>query len=306
MKSFRGSLLLLLTAAIWGMAFVAQTSAADSIGSFTFNAVRSCIAALFLFAVLLGRSLVPGKRKIFPRGAVLRRTIWGGVLCGIALCVAVNLQQLGIAAYPQGVASSGRAGFLTAVYVVLVALCSPLVGKKLHPLVLLSAIGCLGGMYLLCLWRGFSSFYLGDGLELLCAVAFTVQILLVDRYTDTDGILLSCVQFLVCALLSAIPMLFFEQVSLSALRAAWLPILYAGVLSSGVGYTLQILGQKTAPPAVASILMSLESVFAALAGWVILKERLQPIELCGCGIVFACVILAQIPSFLKPPRAVKT
>ena len=293
MKSFRGSLLLLLTAAIWGMAFVAQTSAADSIGSFTFNAVRSCIAALFLFAVLLGRSLVPGKRKIFPRGAVLRRTIGGGVLCGIALCVAVNLQQLGIAAYPQGVASSGRAGFLTAVYVV-------------HPLVLLSAIGCLGGMYLLCLWRGFSSFYLGDGLELLCAVAFTVQILLVDRYTDADGILLSCVQFLVCALLSAIPMLFFEQVSLSALRAAWLPILYAGVLSSGVGYTLQILGQKTAPPAVASILMSLESVFAALAGWVILKERLQPIELCGCGIVFACVILAQIPSFLKSPRAVKT
>ena len=209
----------------------------------------------------------------------LRRTILGGVLCGAALCVAVNLQQAGIAAYPQGVAASGRSGFLTAMYVVFVALCSPLVGKKLHPIVLLSALGSMGGMYLLCLSRGFSSFYLGDGLELLCAAAFTVQILLVDRFSETDGVLLSCIQFAVCGLISAVPMLLFESVSLSVLRAAWMPILYAGVMSGGVGYTLQILGQKTAPPALASILMSMESVFAALAGWVILGERLSAVEL---------------------------
>ena len=301
MKSLRGSLLLLLTAMIWGMAFVAQSAAADSVGSFTFNAVRSSIAALFLLCLLLGRSLFykAGRKKADggaseEKKARLRRTVLGGVLCGAALCVAVNLQQAGIAAYPQGVASSGRSGFLTAMYVVFVALCSPLVGKKLHPIVLISALGSMAGMYLLCLSRGFSSFYFGDVLELLCAAAFTVQILLVDRFSDTDGILLSCIQFAVCALLSAIPMLLFETVSFAVLRAAWLPILYAGVMSSGVGYTLQILGQKTAPPALASILMSMESVFAAIAGWVLLQERLSALELCGCAIVFACVVLAQL------------
>ena len=151
MKSLRGSLLLLLTAVIWGMAFVAQSAAADSIGSFTFNTVRSLIAALFLALLLLGRSLwnkTPGGHAAAARTeeekkARLRRTILGGVLCGAALCIAVNLQQAGIAAYPQGVAASGRSGFLTAMYVVFVALCSPLVGKKLHPIVLLSALGFL-------------------------------------------------------------------------------------------------------------------------------------------------------------------
>lgn len=312
MKSLRGSLLLLLTAVIWGMAFVAQSAAADSIGSFTFNTVRSLIAALFLALLLLGRSLwnktagghAAAARTEEEKKARLRRTILGGVLCGAALCIAVNLQQAGIAAYPQGVAASGRSGFLTAMYVVFVALCSPLVGKKLHPIVLLSALGSMGGMYLLCLSRGFSSFYFGDGLELLCAAAFTVQILLVDRFSKTDGILLSCIQFAVCGLLSAVPMLLFESVSLSVLRAAWMPILYAGVMSSGVGYTLQILGQKTAPPALASILMSMESVFAALAGWVILGERLSAVELCGCGVVFACVVLAQLGA-AKPPKKQK-
>lgn len=315
MKSLRGSLLLLLTAVIWGMAFVAQSAAADSIGAFTFNTVRSLMAALFLALLLLGRSLwnktaggraAAAAQTAEEKKARLRRTILGGVLCGAALCVAVNLQQAGIGAYPQGVAASGRSGFLTAMYVVFVALCSPLVGKKLHPIVLLSALGSMGGMYLLCLSRGFSSFYLGDGLELLCAAAFTVQILLVDRFSETDGVLLSCIQFAVCGLISAVPMLLFESVSLSVLRAAWMPILYAGVMSGGVGYTLQILGQKTAPPALASILMSMESVFAALAGWVILGERLSAVELCGCGVVFACVVLAQLGAANPPKKQTST
>lgn len=299
MKKAKGTLFLLLAALIWGMAFVAQTSAADKIGAFTFNASRSIIAALFLLLVI-GIRKKPGKVLIKTKEkATSRHLAIGGTLCGITLFITVNFQQFGIAAYPENAAVSGRAGFLTATYVVMVALCAWVSGKKPHPMTLIVAVGCIIGMYMLCLSNGFSGIYLGDILVLICALGFTAYILVVDHFQKLDGFMLSCIQFFVCGVLSLIATLIFEKPSAQALLAAWLPIVYAGIFSSAIGYTLQIVGQKYADPAVASIVMSLESVFAALAGWIILNERLGFHELIGCGLVFLSVILAQVPESAK-------
>ena len=305
MEQSKGSLVLLLTAMIWGMAFVAQSAAAESIGSFTFNTARSFIGAASLFAFL-------GLRKTFRKAparahdkASSKRVIGGGMLCGIILFLVVSFQQSGIAAYPDGVAAAGRAGFLTTTYVVMVALFELLAGKKLHPLVLLAAAICVIGMYMLCLSNGYSGIYLGDVLVFICAICLTAHILVIDHFSNLDSIQLSCFQFFVCGTLSLVAMLLFEKPSVVALLGAWLPILYTGVLSSGVAYTLQMVGQKYTRPAVASIIMSLESVFAAIAGWMILNERLSGIELVGCGLVFLSVILAQVTEFKKRDGAVE-
>ncbi|MEA4893413.1 MAG: DMT family transporter [Peptococcaceae bacterium] len=295
----KGTLMLLLAALIWGMAFVAQSLAANNIGPFTFNAARSLVAALFLFVLIEVRKAFKKTLPEKPEKTDSREVIIGGLLCGVALFSAVNFQQFGISAYPDGAASSGRAGFLTASYVVMVALCARISGKKLHPIVLFSAAGCIAGMYMLCLSGGFSVIYLGDILVLVSAVFFTAYILIIDHFSKLDSVKISFIQFLVCGMLSLIAMLIVEKPAMGVLLAAWLPILYTGILSSGVGYTLQIAGQKYTEPAVASIVMSLESVFAALAGWIILDERLSGGELIGCGLVFLAVILAQVPEFIK-------
>ena len=295
MKQMTGTLILLMAAFIWGTAFVAQSSASGSVSSFTFNAARSFVACAFLFIFTGIRSLVHKQSKVG-----IKKILTGGICCGIPLFVASNLQQFGLAVYPDGVAASGRAGFLTATYVVMVALCAGFLRKKRpHPLLWIAVAGCLTGMYFLCLSGGFSGFYLGDALELGCALFFTVQILMVDRFSKIDSVKMCCAQFFVCGILSGLGMIFFETPSLSSLSGAWVEILYVGLMSSGIAYTLQMAGQKRTEPAVASIVMSLESVFAALAGWLILNEKLQPIELLGCGLVFASVILAQVPGFIK-------
>jgi drug/metabolite transporter (DMT)-like permease len=300
MKKTTGTLMLLLTAFIWGTAFVAQSSASENIGSFTFNAARSFIAFFFLLTVIGIRACVFKKRTDMQKAPVsFKKTVIAGTLCGIALCTAANFQQFGIAAYPDGVAASGRAGFLTATYVVMVALCARFFGKKLHPIVWVATAGCIAGMYMLCMSGGLSGLYLGDLLLFICAICYTCHILIIDRFTYIDSIKMSCVQFLVCGIISAIGMLIFEQPDVQSLSSAGFEIFYAGVMSSGVAYTLQMAGQRYAEPAVASIVMSLESVFAALAGWVLLNEHLNTTELMGCGLVFAAVILAQVPEFLK-------
>ena len=300
MKKTTGTLMLLLTAFIWGTAFVAQSSASENIGSFTFNTARSFIAFFFLLIVIGIRACIAKKRANSPKTSVsFRKTVIAGTLCGIALCAATNFQQFGIASYPDGVAASGRAGFLTATYVVMVALCARFFGQKLHPIVWVATAGCIAGMYLLCMSGGLSGLYLGDLLLFICAICYTFHILIIDRFTYIDSIQMSCVQFLVCGVLSAAGMLLFEQPDVNSLSASGFEIFYAGVMSSGVAYTLQMAGQRYAQPAVASIVMSLESVFAALAGWLLLNEHLNTTELIGCSLVFAAVILAQIPEFLK-------
>lgn len=305
-RRFKGSLMLLLAAFFWGTTFVAQSSATDNIQTFTFNAARSFVGSAFLGILILIREKSHKKSEdrdcsddgLIPQKCTGSNIILGGVLCGLVLFAAMNFQQSGIAAYPDGAASSGRSGFLTATYVVMVAICARFLGKKLHKAVYAAVLVCIAGMYLLCMSGGVGEIYFGDVLGLICAVFFTAHIMVVDYFSRCDSVKLSCLQFLTSGILSAIAMLIFEQPDIHMVIKAAVPILYAGILSSGIAYTLQMEGQKYAEPSVAAVIMSLESVFAMLGGWIILNERLSARELAGCALVFAAVILAQFPQTL--------
>lgn len=308
MSNIKGSLILLLTALIWGTAFVAQTSGAEAVGTFTFNAFRSFVGAAFLAVVIIiNKSRNSRKNNESPVSGIRASgdsipftwPLGAGIICGIVLFAAMTFQQYGIGLYPEGVAASGRSGFITATYVVMVSVASMLMGKKQHWLIGVSVAGCIAGMYLLCMSGGVAGIYMGDVFEFLGAVCFTVHIMVIDKFSNADSMKMSCIQFLVIGIISAFAMMFTEDVTFAGIRAALIPILYAGVMSSGIAYTLQMVGQKYAQPSVASIVMSLESVFAALAGWVILGEILKPRELAGCALVFAAVILAQIPGMRR-------
>ena len=292
------SALLLTAALIWGLAFVAQDAAADSVPPFTMNATRSIIAALALIPIAGIMRRARGKKLLEATKADRKALLIAGICCGLFLSVAVNFQQFGIALYPDGAAAAGRAGFITALYIVFVPLIGLVFRKKPSPLIIVAVLLSVAGLYLLCLSGGLGSLYTGDLIVLCCAATFAMQILCVDHFIDrVDGVKLSCIQFFVCAVVSAIMMLIFEKPSMSALLSAWQPILYLALLSSAGGYTLQILGQKYASsPTVASILMSMESVFAVLGGAVFAGERLLLREIVGCCVMFAAIILAQLPT----------
>ncbi len=296
MKNIKGSLILLVTAFIWGSAFVAQTTGASHIGAFTFNASRCFVGALFLLVLVIIREGA-AHNKIAIKS--IKWPVKGGILCGIVMFFAMGFQQFGISVYPDNVAASGRAGFITAIYVVLVALCEQFRGKKLHYMVIVSVVFTMLGMYFLCLSDGITNIYIGDVLVFGCAICFTIHILVVDKFKTEDSVKLSCLQFFICGVLSLICSLLLESINMADLRAGLFSILYAGIFSSGIAYTLQMVGQKYAEPAVASIVMSLESVFAALTGWIVLHEILSGRELLGCVLVFVSVILAQLPQFIK-------
>lgn len=287
-KKYVGNLLLLITALIWGSAFVAQSEGMDYIGPLTFNTARSFIGFLVLLPVMLIL------RKKAAAGPILRDRISlrGGLWCGIVLALASALQQAGIAE-----TTVGKAGFLTALYIVIVPLLGAFFGKKIPRIILLCVALATAGFYFLCIKEGFS-ISRGDLLCFACAFVFSAHILTIDHFMEkgADGVLMSDVQFLIAGLLSLPPALLWESPSASALFSARWNVLYAGALSSGVAYTLQIVGQKHTEPAVASLIMSLESVFAALFGWLILHEALSFRELAGCALVFAAVILAQLPA----------
>ena len=304
MKNIKGSLILLLAAFIWGTAFVAQTSGSQNVGTFTFNASRSFVGAAFLVIVIMVVRVSVNKnvKQEITSDEYRLKTKWpikGGIICGCVLCTAMSLQQYGISIYPKGVAASGRAGFLTATYVVMVSVVSVFMGKKMHWIIGVSVTGCVAGMYLLCMSGGVSGIYLGDVLVFLGAICFTIHILVIDKFSSADSMKMSCIQFIVIAIISTFAMIFKENITFAGIKAALVPILYAGVLSSGIAYTLQMVGQKYAQPSVASIVMSLESVFAVLAGWIVLGELLKPKEIMGCVLVFAAVILAQVPGMKK-------
>lgn len=300
-KTKCNSCLLVLTAFIWGIAFVAQSAGGDAVGPYSFNCIRSLIGGVVLLPVI--RCLE--RMHLTERKAVTRqekRVLWvGGISCGIALFVASNLQQLGI--YLGSPA--GKAGFLTACYMLVVPILGLFLHKKCGWNVWLGIVIAAIGLYLLCI-RGKLSLQFSDGLLLLCAFVFAIHILVIDHFTvKVDGVRMSCIQFFVCGLLSAVPMFWVDMGhSLTGIRAwmpvfarfsSWIPILYAGVLSCGVAYTLQIVGQQGVNPTVASLLLSLESVFSVLAGFVILGEALSGRELVGCVLIFLAVILAQLP-----------
>lgn len=290
--SLKNPLLLLLTAAIWGVAFVAQSVSTDYIGGFTFNASRFIIGAIVLLPVILLFNRTSSKTVAVSNTSSKsnRDLIIGGITCGICLCLASNFQQFGIK-----YTTVGKAGFITACYIVIVPVLGLFLGKKCSRYIWIAVAMSLVGLYLLCITDGFS-IGKGDILVLICAFLFSIHILVVDHFSPkADGIKLSCIQFLTCGILSAIPALLFEQPDLSAILSAWQPILYAGVMSSGVGYTLQIIGQKDMNPTVASLILSLESCISVIAGWIILGEQLSSKEIGGCVIMFTAIILAQLP-----------
>lgn len=312
MKStqLKHSFLLLLTSAIWGFAFVAQSVGMEYVKPFTFNSIRSVIGAFFLIPCIFlfknhsGQSESSSAATSSPTSSVQadqvlsnssssdRKTlIIGGICCGIVLAAASSLQQHGIL-----YTSVGKAGFLTALYIVLVPILGLFLRKHCSPLIWVSVAFALGGLYLLSVPNGFGSIEKGDLLLIACSFFFAVHILVIDYFSPRcNGVALSCIQFFVCAVCCLILAILFEQPSLSSILTAWAPILYAGILSCGVGYTLQIVGQKGMNPTVASLILSLESSISVLAGWLILGQRLSMRELAGCVIVFLSIVLAQLP-----------
>ena len=288
----KNNILLVLTALIWGCAFVAQSVGMDYVGPFTFNMARFLIGAIVLLPVIwfMDRQRKTGAEK----GAGQKTLIVGGICCGIALAVASTLQQWGIL-----FTTVGKAGFITAMYIVIVPLLGIFIGKKVRPLI----IGCVAiavvGFYFLCMTESLR-LGLGDFLVLLCAIAFSTHILAIDHFSPkVDGVKMSAIQFLTAAIISAVPTLLWEQPVFTEILQAWQPVLYAGVMSCGVAYTLQIIAQKNADPTVASLLLSLESVFSVLAGWVLLGQGLSLKELFGCVLIFCAIILAQLPEKKK-------
>lgn len=291
----KNAIQLTLAALVWGIAFVAQSSASAFIEPFTYNAIRCFLGGLTLLPLVLLRkkkhaTMCPDSDK--PSSSS-RLWLAGGICCGICLTVGSVLQQMGIQQ-----TSVGKAGFITALYIIFVPIAGILfLHKKITPPVIASAILGLIGMFLLCIRDGFSIGQ-GDFYVLLCSFAFTAHILVIDHFSEkADGVLLSCVQFFVVSLICMPFMLLLERPSVRQILSAWLPILYAGVMSCGVGYTLQIVGQKGMNPTIASLILSLESVFSAIAGWILLGQKLSVREICGCAVMFAAILLATAKDF---------
>ena len=309
----KGVTLLLIGSFIWGTTFVAQSMGTNHLDAFSFNCVRNFIGVFALIPVLLWQVCtkkedmndvqndsscknppIHHKKATFLqelRTVFTRDLIVGGIICGTALCLASNFQQMGIES-----STVGKSAFITTLYIVLVPLLGLFFKKRLPLQIWCGVILAMIGLYLLCMKNEAFVLELGDIYLLLCAFFFTIQITAVDYFAPkVNCIALSMMQFLVTAILSGICMLFNELPTWENILGAMIPLLYAGVLSSGVAYTFQIIGQKHLAPAVASLIMSLESVFATLAGWVVLHEILSTKELIGCGLVFAAVILTQLP-----------
>lgn len=295
-KTVKNSLLLLLAACIWGVAFVAQSEGMAYMGPFTFNAARFLLGGTVLVPLIVWNARKAGGGRqtteaLWQNGkAQWKVTLAGGVCCGLAIFSASTFQQIGIQ-----YTTVGKAGFITTLYIIMVPLFGLVFGKKVRPVVWPGALMAAAGLYLLCV-NETVSLNRGDLYVFFCAVLFSVHILVIDYFSPkADGVKLSCIQFYFSGILSLLLALLFETPTLSALAAGSLPVLYAGIMSCGVAYTLQIVGQRGMDASVASLILSLESVVSVLAGWLILGQLLSLRERIGCVIVFAAVILVQLP-----------
>ena len=292
-KKMQSNILLLLTAIIWGSAFVAQKSGMDYVEPFTFNGIRTFIGGLVLIPVIffMEKKNPPEEISREEKTKKNKELLIGGICCGLALFAASSLQQFGVS-----YTTAGKAGFITTLYVVFVPIISVLLRKKVRPIMWLCVAMGAVGLYLLCMTDASFRLTFGDTLVLLCAVAFAVHILTVDHFSPKmDGIKLSCIQFLTVGIVSMVCMFIFEHPDIHAILDCAVPILYAGMLSCGLGYTFQVVAQKHAEPTVASLLMSLESVFAVVFGALLLHETMSMRELSGCLIIFIAVIISQLP-----------
>lgn len=295
----KNACMLFLTAFIWGTAFVAQSVGMDYLGPFGFNGIRSLIGGVALLPCIyiLGKI---NKRTAGEEGST-KTLIAGGLCCGLALFAASSMQQIGIQ-----YTTAGKAGFVTALYIVLVPVLGMFLGKKTGWKVWLAVAMALAGLYFLCITESFSVGR-GDIYVFIGSLLFAVHILIIDYFAPrTDGVKMSCIQFFVAGILSMFPMAAFETTTVEGALRSWGPLLYAGVLSCGVAYTLQIIGQKNMNPTVASLILSLESCISVLAGWVILGERLSVREGLGCVLMFAAIILAQLPEKMGKNRQPST
>ncbi len=290
----QGNILLFITALIWGAAFVAQKIGVVHLGVFTFTAVRFLISGVALLPLAILRGRRQNTEIAEPTHSAdtkaRHKYLWiGGVLCGLFLMFATVTQQVGLTS-----TTAGKAGFITALYILFVPLLRLFGGKKASAVVWISVLAGVAGLYLLCVKEDFSVDK-GDLMVLLCALVFSGHILIVDKVSPhTDCVRMSCIQFFVASAIAAVPMLIFEKPDIQVILSSWAPLLYLGVVSGGIGYTLQILGQKNTEPTVASLIMSLEAVFAAVSGVLFLQERFIAKELVGCILMFAAIIVSQI------------
>ncbi len=290
--ALRSSLLLFMAASIWGVAFVAQSVGMDYMGPFTFNGARFLMGSMVLLPLVVYRRKQKTKEEVFFGSR--KDTLTGGVCCGLALCSAALLQQFGIL-----YTTVGKAGFITTLYIIIVPIMGIFLKKKVPGKIWLAALVAAVGMYLLCMSESLR-LGKGDTYVFICAILFSVHILVIDHFTaKADGVELSCVQFFTAGVIGSVLAVIFDKPQISYFIEGIIPLAYAGIMSSGVAYTLQVIGQKDIDPTVASLILSLESVVSMLAGWVILGQALNRKELLGCIFVFAAVILAQLPERAK-------
>lgn len=286
-SKLKGNLILLVTAVVWGTAFVSQRSGMSYIKPFTFNGIRTILGALVLLPIIFVTDRKTSEIKNKRNNKVL---IKAGILCGVLLGAAGTIQTYGMV-----YTSAGKAGFITALYLIIVPILGVFMKKKIRPLVWFCVILATVGMYFLCV-NGALTINKGDVIVLCCSFIFAVHILTVDRYAgEVDGVKLSCLQFFIAGLLNLICMFIFDRPDFSAVWQCRTEILYAGIVSCGIGYTFQIIGQKYTDPTSASLIMSMESVFSVLAGWLLLNEKLKSNEIFGCILVFAAIMLVQLP-----------
>ena len=282
-RKIRSTALLFLTAIIWGFAFVAQ-SEGNVMGPFTFNGIRNLLGTL---------ALIPFIRIFYGNLRLDKDTLIGGICCGLCLFAASNLQQ-----YALLYTSPGKTGFITACYMILVPITGICFGKRLRLRIGIAVVFAALGLYLLCIPKGegFTDINKGDMLALLCALCYTFHILCIDHFTvKAEGVKMACIQFFCCAVLTLLLAFMFEEPSLPAIRSGLLPLLYAGICSSGVAYSLQIMGQRDVEPSVASMILSLESCFSVIAGFLLLGTALSLRELLGCAVMFVGIIITQLP-----------
>lgn len=295
-QKLKGNMILLLTSVVWGISFIAQSKGVESVSPLMFNGVRSLLGALVLLPVIFFLDL--GKKRTGrPVQKINKTLLLGGLVCGTFLCLASSLQTAGMV-----YTSPGKSGFITALYMVIVPIIGLFMGKKPRPVILLSVLVAVFGLYLMCIDTSFTV-NIGDVLTFICAFLFAGHILVIDYFSPkVDGVKLACLQFFVCGVLNMICVFLFEEPKFAPLLDCWTSIAYSGIMSCGVAYTLQIVGQKYTDPTSASILMSLESVFATLTtviliacGWELTGGALSAREISGCVFMFIAIILVQLP-----------